>query len=209
MQAYDSIVNAFHYEETIQKSRFIVDIFPITTEDEAKKRLIDIRKTHYDATHHCSAYRLGISLPTEHSSDDGEPAGTAGRPMLSVLRHQELTNLIAIITRYFGGIKLGTGGLVRAYGGTLANAIMQAPVVRFTPHQRLHITLPYELFGSIENEWKDHPYIIVDRIFSDRVTLVADIPLPLVTNCTTHITDLTAARADIILGETHLIPLPR
>lgn len=208
MQSYDSIIDPFHYETVIQKSRFIADIFPITNEDEAREKLQQIRKLHYDATHHCSAFRLGSGQPLERSADDGEPAGTAGRPMLSVLQHRGLTNLIAIVTRYFGGIKLGTGGLVRAYGGTLAAALDRTPLYRFTPHRRCRFTVPYDLLGSIENEWRDRPIRIAHREFGADVVFTTDIPLDLVAEFATQATDLSAARIHIEMGETRHIPLP-
>lgn len=208
MKTYYSLTESFHYEETIQKSRFIADIIPITTEEEARAAIQEVRGMFPDATHHCTAYRIGIDNIRERSSDDGEPSGTAGRPMLSVLQHRELTNLVAVVTRYFGGIKLGTGGLVRAYGGTLSTALDAAVIHAFTPHRRYRVTLPYSLLGSMENDWRERPYIITERNFAADVTIVMDIPLALTKEFMNRVTDLSAAAAIIEELEIHRIPLP-
>lgn len=135
---YFSIKEPFHYETVIKKSRFICDLIPVNDAEEAKDALATIRKRYYDATHHCSALRLGTTgTLQEQSNDDGEPAGTAGRPMLHVLQQRDLTNLLAVVTRYFGGIKLGTGGLTRAYGGTLAESVSAAPIVAYVAHHAI------------------------------------------------------------------------
>ncbi len=198
---YNSISTHFHYESIIQKSRFIVDIFPINSEEEAKLLLQEIRKKYYDATHHCSAYRLYPEALREHSSDDGEPAGTAGKPMLNVLQHRDLVQVLAIVTRYFGGIKLGTGGLVRAYGGTLSEALDAALaehlLVRHSPHALFQLTIPYDLLGVMENDWQDRPYIIQERTFSEAVTITIAIPENEAVTFSTRVTELSAARIQI------------
>ena len=112
-------------EEEIKKSRFICHLKRISSESEGRDFINKIKKEHYKANHSCSAMIVGEDSFIKRSSDDGEPSGTAGIPMLSVLEKQELTNVVAVVTRYFGGIKLGTGGLIRAYGGCVANAIKE------------------------------------------------------------------------------------
>lgn len=206
---YDSIATAHSYTEIIQKSKFIVCLYPVCSLDEARDRLAVLRKEHYTATHLCSATRLAVSPVREQSSDDGEPAGTAGRPMLHVLQQQHLTDITAVIIRYFGGIKLGAGGLVRAYGGTLARALETAPLVRYTPHQRYLVRIPYDLLGRIENDWQDRPYRIAARDFAADVTLTVDVPATLAPSFCTALTDLSAARCEITEAGAQLIALPR
>ena len=108
-----------------KKSRFIANIFPVTTEEEALEKITAMRKKYYDARHNCSAFVIGSKGELTRSSDDGEPSGTAGRPMLEVLTGSGIRNIAAVVTRYFGGVLLGTGGLVRAYSGAVKMALEQ------------------------------------------------------------------------------------
>lgn len=193
---YFSIKEPFHYETVIKKSCFICDLIPVNNAEEAKDALATIRKRYYDATHHCSALRLGTTgTLQEQSNDDGEPAGTAGRPMLHVLQQRDMTNLLAVVTRYFGGIKLGTGGLARAYGGTLAESVSAAPIVAYVAHHRYSVQIPYDLLGALENAWKDMPYIIINRQFTDTVRFTMDVPATTAEAFEQNLTELTAARA--------------
>lgn len=209
MTAYDSIRSVHSYTELIQKSKFIVYIAPARTPDDARDILTALRKEHYAATHICSATRLGLQPVREQSSDDGEPAGTAGRPMLHVLQEQGLTDITAAVVRYFGGIKLGAGGLIRAYGGTLARALETAPIIRYTPHRRYLVRIPYDLLGRIENDWRERPYRIADRTFAADVTLTVDVPTDSAADFVPTLTDLTAARASITDDGEHMIALER
>lgn len=203
-----SISAPFCTETVIKKSRFLVDLLPVQTENEARAALAAIKKRERDATHHCSAFRLGTDQVREQSSDDGEPAGTAGRPMLSVLQHQEVTDILAVVTRYFGGIKLGAGGLVRAYSGTLADALRQAPLVRFIPHIRHIVTIPYDLIGAVENSWQGQPYRIVSREFAAETTWIVDVPTELAPLFTAKLIELSAARIRVIATDERSIPIP-
>lgn len=209
MTAYDSIRSVHTYTELIQKSKFIVYIAPVRTMDEARDFLAALRKEHYTATHICSATRLALRPVREQSSDDGEPAGTAGRPMLHVLQEQDLTDITAAVVRYFGGIKLGAGGLIRAYGGTLARALTTAPLIRYTPHRRYLVRIPYDLLGRIENEWRERPIRIADRTFAADVTLTVDVPSGSADAFISALTDLTAARATVTDDGEHLLALAR
>lgn len=203
-----SILDPFHSETVIKKSRFLVDLIPAQTENQAREALAAIKKRERDATHHCSAFRLGTVQIREQSNDDGEPAGTAGRPMLTVLQHRDVTDILAVVTRYFGGIKLGAGGLVRAYGGSLAEALRQAPLVRFIPHIRHSVIIPYDLIGAVENAWQDQPYRVTAREFAAEVTWTVDVPADLVAVFTADLIELSAARIRIVSGEKLDIPIP-
>ena len=119
-----TILNNFSSEIVEKKSRFIANVFHVETKEEAEEKIKEIKKKYYDARHNCTAYRLlDGNLTMEKSSDDGEPSGTAGSPMLSILQKNNLVNVLVVVTRYFGGILLGTGGLVRAYSDAAKKAI--------------------------------------------------------------------------------------
>lgn len=138
----------------IQKSIFIADLAPTASMEEAEAFWDARRKEFRDARHHCFACRIGAGQAREKSSDDGEPQGTAGHPMLRVLQMQDLTNTVLVVTRYFGGIKLGAGGLTRAYSGAAAGACREARLIRHTPHLSVRLTLPYDAVGLFENTRK-------------------------------------------------------
>lgn len=131
-------------------SRFLARIHPAIDETAAREVLDAIRREDPDATHHCWAWRLGPPPPSERSSDAGEPAGTAGVPMLQVLRGAELGDVVAVVTRWYGGTKLGKGGLARAYAAATREALATLPVGRRVPTVRLRLELPYELLGAVK-----------------------------------------------------------
>jgi uncharacterized YigZ family protein len=123
---FHTVVRQGHAETRILASRFFADAVPVNSKADAEAFLTEIRKKFHDATHHCYAYRIGSSGSESRASDDGEPGGTAGKPILAAIDHQGLTNVLVVVTRYFGGTKLGTGGLVRAYGEAASLAVGQA-----------------------------------------------------------------------------------
>ncbi|AXQ79218.1 YigZ family protein [Streptococcus chenjunshii] len=139
------------FEEEIKKSRFICFLKRVSNETEAKDYIAQIKKEHYKANHSCSAMIIGDNSDTKRSSDDGEPSGTAGIPMLSVLEKQGLTNLVAVVTRYFGGVKLGTGGLIRAYSGTVSKALTAVGLVEVKELLGLEIQLTYSQYQTWNN----------------------------------------------------------
>ncbi len=193
---YAAPAELFQSEMEIKKSIFITHIIPITSEEEALARLGELRKTYKDATHNCFAWRIGTERVLEKSSDDGEPQGTAGHPMLHVLQMKELTNVLAVVTRYFGGIKLGAGGLTRAYSGALAEAVKAAPIVTYTPYEKYILTLPYTAIGGFENYVKDKDIRVLERSFAADVTITF---LTLPREAKTHLqffTDLTGGKAE-------------
>ena len=133
-----------------KKSRFIANIYYVANVDEAEEKLSAIRKKYFDAKHNCYAYILGVTGNIEKSSDDGEPQGTAGHPMLDILKGEELTNCIAIVTRYFGGILLGTGGLVRAYSASLKSALDKAKKAKLQDAYEVEYIVNYDDYGKVE-----------------------------------------------------------
>jgi uncharacterized YigZ family protein len=157
-------------EEEIKKSRFICHLKRISSESEGRDFINKIKKEHYKANHSCSAMIVGEDSFIKRSSDDGEPSGTAGIPMLSVLEKQELTNVVAVVTRYFGGIKLGTGGLIRAYGGCVANAIKEIGRVEVKKQEGIKLSLTYPQYQNLAIFLQSHQLQEIDTEFLEQVT---------------------------------------
>ncbi|HFU4448146.1 TPA: YigZ family protein [Streptococcus suis] len=153
MKEFKTIKEDGIVEEEIKKSRFICFMKRVTTEEEAREFINGIKKEHYKANHNCSAFILGENMEIKRSSDDGEPSGTAGVPMLTVLENHELTNVAAVVTRYFGGIKLGAGGLIRAYAGAVSKAVKEIGVVEVKEQKGISITLSYAQYQEFAN-WR-------------------------------------------------------
>lgn len=138
-------------ESVVKRSKFICQLIPVKSQQEAEEALGRIRKQHYDATHNCSAMIIGPAREFEKASDDGEPQGTAGIPMLDVLRKSGVTNILAVVTRYFGGTLLGAGGLVRAYSGAVAGTLKNAHLVKNVPANCIRIRLPYADYNKLQS----------------------------------------------------------
>lgn len=208
LTAYESIEKLTKQNTEIKKSLFIAQIAPVNSEKEAQDFILSVKKDMRDATHNCSAYRIGIKQIAERSSDDGEPQGTAGHPMLHVLQTNNLTNVVATVTRYFGGIKLGAGGLTRAYSSSLTNALNDSKIIRFTPHQKIILTVNYTFVGAFENYIKDTDIIVTDRLFTDKVKISM---LCLTENSDKHIeffTNMTSGTAIIETQNEEYVKLP-
>lgn len=154
-----------------KKSRFIANVFYVENENEAITRLDEMRKKYYDAKHNCYAYILGKNGESMKSSDDGEPQGTAGHPMLDILKGENLTNCIAIVTRYFGGTLLGTGGLVRAYSESLKAAIKNAKFSNIYDGFEVSFSVNYDDFGRVENIVQNINQDVNDDSFSPIISL--------------------------------------
>lgn len=158
-------------EVIIQKSRFIGYVKRVESEEEAQNFIQEIKKKHHDATHNCSAYVIGENDQIQKANDDGEPSGTAGIPILEVIKKQHLKDTAVVVTRYFGGIKLGAGGLIRAYGGTTSQAIKTTGIVKRQLMQGFSLTIDYTLLGKLENELRNSSYLVEDTTYLDQVTL--------------------------------------
>lgn len=156
-------------QEEIKKSRFICHIKRVTTENEARNFIQTVKKEHYKATHNCSAFILGERSEMKRSSDDGEPSGTAGVPMLGVLENHQLTNVCAVVTRYFGGTKLGAGGLIRAYSSSAALAIKEIGIVHIKEQLGLRIALSYSQYQELPNFLKAKHLQEQDTSFTEQV----------------------------------------
>lgn len=160
--AYKTITAPVTVEQTIEKSRFICDLAPVTSEEEAREFIAGIRKSHSASRHVCSAFVVGKAIPIARSNDDGEPSGTAGRPILSVLEGAKLVNVVAAVTRYFGGVLLGTGGLVRAYSGTTSLALESANIVTMQWVYPNSLRIHYSLWGSVQRLFNDYNDIFLN-----------------------------------------------
>lgn len=150
MQAYKTVLRESECEYVVQRSRFIGRCFPVQSEGEALALLEGIRKKHYDASHNCFAYRIGPLGAAGRFSDDGEPGGTAGKPIMDVLMGRELVDALVVVTRYFGGILLGAGGLVRSYSHSAAQAVTAAGMVEMRPGTEFALRVEYPLYSTVE-----------------------------------------------------------
>lgn len=165
-----TIMEEFRNEYVVEKSRFITTLYPCSTEEEAQAFISRINKEFWDARHNCTAFALGPKQEKQRSSDNGEPSGTAGKPMLEVLKKTGITNVAVVVTRYFGGIKLGTGGLIRAYSHSVAEALRLAPKELHTTRIPLQVTIDYALYGAVERYVQDND-LHYESSFGEKVTL--------------------------------------
>lgn len=159
-------------EIEIKKSRFICSFKRVTTEEEAKTFIQAIKKEHWKANHNCSAFVIGDKSEIQRSSDDGEPSGTAGIPMLEVLKKNELINVVAVVTRYFGGIKLGAGGLIRAYTQAVSHGLTEVGIVEGTLQQELAVAITYPQLGKLENFLELQQVTVKETRYTDQVIVV-------------------------------------
>ncbi|MFC4769492.1 YigZ family protein [Effusibacillus consociatus] len=190
-------------EETIiiKKSRFIGYAMPAETEEEAVKFIESIQKKHWDATHNCYAYQIGPHDEIQKSNDDGEPSGTAGKPILEVIKKEGLKNVAVVVTRYFGGIMLGAGGLVRAYGQTAGAGLRAAGIVTRSLFQMIHVGIDYTWLGKVENETLQAGYFVDHIEYMDRVRVTALVPAEEAERYAKLITNTTHGQAEIMIGE--------
>lgn len=195
-----TIKAAGEHELDVRKSRFRCALAPVTSQDQAKEFVQQRRTLHPDARHHCVAYILGDSGEFQKTSDDGEPAGTAGMPMLEVLRHNEITNTVAVVTRYFGGILLGAGGLVRAYSGTVSATLEQVGTVERRAMRMMSTTVDYAVAGKLENELRAAGYRLADVDYRESVRLHILVPETGVPDFRTWIAETTSGAAEPELG---------
>lgn len=199
MREYRTVATRAEAEVIVKKSRFIGQAAPVTEEEEAAAFVAEIKKKHYEATHNCHAWI--IDPLNQRSNDDGEPSGTAGRPMLEVLRKEKLEQVVVVVTRYFGGILLGANGLVRAYGQACKEALVAAGMGRMVPHQRLTVAMDYTLYGKLENQVRERQITVLDTAFTELVTVTLGIPLTQVPSIRNWLVDLSSGQAQMTLGE--------
>ena len=166
---YRTISQDGQAQEEIKKSRFICHAKRVYSEEEARDFIAAIKKEHYKATHNCSAFIVGEKSEIKRTSDDGEPSGTAGVPMLGVMENHQVTNVCFVATRYFGGIKLGAGGLIRAYAGSVALAIKEIGLIEIKEQAGLRLKMSYSQYQNFDNFLKAEDLIEFDTEFTDIV----------------------------------------
>lgn len=184
-------------EIIISKSRFIAHCARVETEEDAQAFIDAIKKEHRNATHNCSAYVIGEHDQIQKANDDGEPSGTAGVPILDVLKKQHLKDTVVVVTRYFGGIKLGAGGLVRAYGKTTTVGIDAAGVVERRLHDKLKISADYTWLGKLENELRNSTYILEHIDYAEGVEFTVLVPIEETEAFYAWMTDLSNGQTQI------------
>ena len=197
-----TIKQAGEHEIEIRKSRFLCAVARVGSEEEARAFVQERRRLHFDARHHCSAYVVGEGGQTQKSNDDGEPAGTAGIPMLEVLRHRGLTNVVAVVTRYFGGVLLGAGGLIRAYSGATSETIDAVGVVELRPVRVVSTVVDHGRAGRFENDVRGAGYAVRDVRYGADVRFDLLVPEPEIDAFRTWLAESTSGQATITLGET-------
>ena len=162
-----TIKKAVQCEINVKKSQFICSLFPTKTKKESKEIIQKLNEQYSDATHNCTAY---ITSDGEGFDDDGEPGGTAGKPMINVLRKNELHNITAVVTRYFGGIKLGAGGLVRAYSKSVMEAVGEAEIVEIEEYDVYQITFEYSNIKTADAEVRNNQLTTINKYYTDKVS---------------------------------------
>ncbi|MHA6801507.1 YigZ family protein [Bounagaea algeriensis] len=192
---------AGEHEREIKKSRFVCSLTPVTSEQQAREVIAQRKRLHHDARHNCSAFVLGDRGEVQKSSEDGEPAGTAGVPMLEVLRHNEITNAVAVVTRYFGGVLLGAGGLIRAYGGAVADALEVVGTLERRPVRVLFVTADHATAGKLDNELHSAGHHVAEVEYGDRARFHVLVPEESVDELRSWLGEVTAGAAEVELGE--------
>lgn len=201
MEEYYSLYKGAVGEIEEKKSRFIATIEPASSEEEATSFIARIKKQYWDAKHNCTAFVVGDNGQIMRSSDDGEPSGTAGRPMLEVLKGEKVTNVAVVVTRYFGGTLLGTGGLIRAYQSAVKEALKDCVILRKLSGTYLIINSDYTDFGKIQYMAGANKWNIMSTNYGESVITTIIAERQDVDSIISQITESTAARAKIEIGE--------
>ncbi|MCR4689903.1 MAG: YigZ family protein [Lachnospiraceae bacterium] len=195
-----------------KKSRFIATLRPVETKEEAEAFIEEMKKKYWDAKHNCSAYILPADEERAeyvHSSDDGEPSGTAGKPMLSVLQGKELTGVACVVTRYFGGVLLGTGGLVRAYQDAVSEALAEAALYEQVAVRALYGNVDYTLWGKLQNYLAANPAIGSDEpVYGEKVSIALRIPEELFNKVQKDLVEMTQGKVSWEVGENSFSLIP-
>ena len=199
LKCYKTVKGYGQTEIEIHKSRFIAYVERVESEETAVAFINQTKKKHWNATHNCSAYMVGEDDQHQKADDDGEPSGTAGKPILEIIKKSGLKDTVIVITRYFGGIKLGAGGLIRAYGKSASAGIKAAGTVERQGHTRIAAKIDYNQLGMLENQLRQQGYIIDDKQFGDKITLIVLEKLGQEEVLKQKITDWTAGQVEFSL----------
>lgn len=201
LQQYYTVKGYGETEIVIEKSRFIAYVTRAETEQEAQEFIQTIKKKHWNATHNCSAYLIGENDQIQKANDDGEPGGTAGVPILEVIKKKNLKDTVVVVTRYFGGIKLGAGGLIRAYSKSASEGIKAAGVVRRKLMRVMHTKVDYSWLGKLENELRSSVYTIKEIHYLENVEFEVFVEESQTENFIKWMTELTNGQGEISEGD--------
>ncbi|MDW4049811.1 YigZ family protein [Staphylococcus saprophyticus] len=193
-------------ENVINKSRFIAHIKPVESEEDAKAFINQVSTKHREAAHNCSAYTIGDQMNIQKANDNGEPSGTAGVPMLDILKKLEIHNACVVVTRYFGGIKLGGGGLIRAYSGAVRDVIYDIGRVELKPAIPTTVTINYDLTGKFEYELESTSYLLRDQSYTDKVSYQIDVVASDYDEFIAFLNRTTSGNYDLAEGEVMRLP---
>ena len=208
MQAYRTIAEKGTAAYEIQKSKFYAYTAPAETEEQAREFVAAIKKKHFDARHNCSAWVLGADSSQQKSNDDGEPGGTAGNPILEAIKQHGLTNVVVVVTRYFGAIKLGAGGLIRAYSHTASLGLEATPCLEVKPFCLMEAEMDYSLLGTVENWIRNEELRTGETAYLDKVTVRLLVEPADCEAISTELTNLTAAQCKITIHKPEYMSLP-
>ncbi|MGU3408479.1 IMPACT family protein [Microbacterium sp. M1A1_1b] len=207
-----TIAVAVEHEIVITKSRFITHVVPASDPAAADRVIADVRKQAWDARHHCSAMVTGVLGDQARSSDDGEPSGTAGVPMLEVLRRRDLTDVVAVVTRYFGGVKLGAGGLVRAYSTSVSEALDRASLVHREALTDVTVDVPHADAGRIDNVLRDwvarHRAVLGATSYGAAATFAVSVPHGDVDVLRADLAAASGGTLDPVVGAERIVDVP-
>lgn len=201
MQTYKTLHEYGKDEYIVEKSVFIGHAKPVTSEEEARAFIDEMKVKYKDATHNVWAYTIGQSMNIQRYSDDGEPQGTAGIPTLELIKKEDLRDVVVVVTRYFGGVKLGAGGLVRAYTKGAKIGLEAAKIVEKKLFRRISIACDYTLLGKLQNELAGNEYQLEDILYTDNVTIVVNCEFDRIDDLKNLATEISSGQADIIDGE--------
>ena len=177
-----------------KKSRFIATVAAVSTKEEAEEFVASMKKKYWDARHNCSAYIIADTVDILHSSDDGEPSGTAGKPMLEILLNEGIKNVCVVVTRYFGGTLLGTGGLVRAYQAAVKEGIANSILIEKQTGIRAKITVDYNDMGKLQYLFATNGVEILDNVYEQQVVMTLLIPMDVKKNLEEKMVDITSGK---------------
>jgi uncharacterized YigZ family protein len=208
MAQYKTVAQEAQIEIIEKKSRFIAQVFPVDSSEDCEAHLMRIKKQFWDARHHCMAYILGELGEIQRFSDDGEPQGTAGKPILEVLKGENLTNVLVVVTRYFGGTLLGTGGLVRAYGRAAKEGVVAAQMIKCVQVFAFKVTVPYTLTGKIQHLISASPYEIKSTEYLEEVHFRVEVPIAEEEKFVKWLIDQTHAEAQIEKQDRYYVNKP-
>ncbi|MFE4451139.1 YigZ family protein [Streptomyces sp. NPDC056796] len=194
-EQYRTVAGPGVHETEVGRSRFLCALAPAATEQEAQEFVARVRREHPTANHNCFAYVIGADASVQKASDDGEPGGTAGVPMLQMLMRREVRYTVAVVTRYFGGVKLGAGGLIRAYGGAVGEALDELGTITRRRYRLATVTVDHQRAGKLENDLRATGVAVHEVTYAEAVTLAIGLPDADVDGFRAWLADATAGSA--------------